>query len=95
MAKEVWFRRSDGLELVSEDGSESHRQMVADGSFVEIEGPGGADVPADPAAAADDLSKLTVKQLYERAAMSDVPVTEKMKKAELIAAIEAKAATAE
>ena len=95
MAKEVWFRRSDGLELVAEDGSESHRQMVADGSFVEIAGPGGADVPAEPAAAVDDLSTLTVKQLYERAALSDVPVTEKMEKAELIAAIEAKAAIAE
>lgn len=93
--KEIWFRRGDGTEMCCTEGSVAFGLMSKDGSFTLIDGPGGAAAPEEPAAAADDLSQLTVKQLYERAAMSDVPVTEKMKKAELIAAIEAKAATAE
>lgn len=98
--KEIWFRRGDGTEMCCTEGSVAFGLMDKDGSFTLIDGPAGAAVAPDANAEQEpeDLLKLTVKQLYERAALSDVPVTEKMKKAELIAAIQesqAKTATAE
>lgn len=102
---EIWFRSSDGTEKCCNEGSVAFGLMEKDGSFTKIDGPGGDEVLRDPAAgrmlgagdsndkpAPIDLSALTVKQLYERAALMDVPVTERMKKADLIAAIEARLA---
>lgn len=89
MAKEVWFRDSGGRDLSCNEGSVAFDLMTKDGSFVRIDGPG-AEAPA-PAAEpeGEDLSKLTKKKLYELAVERDVPVTAKMSKAEIIAAIEA------
>jgi hypothetical protein len=93
--KEVWFRGSDGFERCCEEGSVAFDLMTKDGSFTPIDGPGGSESKAAPDENAEskpiDLSKMTKKQLLEHAALLDVPVTDKMKNADIIAAIEAKA----
>jgi hypothetical protein len=98
--KEVWFRSSDGTEKCCNEGSVAFGIMSKDGSFTPISGPGGEELTGRTSLAPDtnaekkpvDLNELTVKQLQERAALLDVPATPKMKKADLIAAIEAKLA---
>lgn len=85
MAKEIVFRRGDGVEFTVEEGSAAFELMSTDGSFRRL------DEEGEPAAQdPEDLSKLTVKQLQEKAALLDVPITKEMKKAEIIAAIEEK-----
>lgn len=88
--KEIWFRDGNGVERSCDEGSVAHELMSKDGTFMRIDGPGG-DAAAAAAAegAGTNLSKLSKKQLFELAAQNDVPVDEKMTKAELIAAIEA------
>lgn len=90
MAKEVWFRRGDGVEFASSEGTVAFDMMSKDGAFVRIDGPGAKPATAPVKQEGEDLSKLTVKQLQERAALLDVPLTKEMKKAEIIAAIQEK-----
>lgn len=73
-AKEIWFRRSDGIDMAATPGSASHESMARDGSFTLIDGPDGA-VIAD--------------QVSDGGQVITTPFAE-MKKAELIAYAEAK-----
>lgn len=85
MAKEIVFKRGDGTEFTVEEGSAAFELMSADGSFRRL------DEEGEPVGdQKEDLTKLTVKQLQEKAALLDVPITKEMKKAEIIAAIEEK-----
>ena len=93
MAKELWFKRSDGIEISCVEESATHEQMLKDGAFIEITGPGGTAVKTGEQEPDEfDLTQLTKKQLFEHAALNDVPVTDKMTKAQIIEAIEEKAA---
>lgn len=96
MAKEIiWFRSTDGKNLSCTEGSVAFDLMSKDGSFTRIPSPG--EDPVEKEGADDDnkldLTKLSRQQLFEHAALNDVPVTARMKNVEIIAAIEAKATT--
>lgn len=82
----VEFLRSDGIGFSAEEGSPAFELMEKDGSFTRV-----VPVPSvEPDLnAKQDLSSRTKKELFNLAVERDVPVTDKMTKAEIIEAIEA------
>lgn len=81
------FKRGDGAEFIVDEGSVAFDLMTKDGGFTLVR------EDAEPEPAGDgpvDLSKLSKKQLFEEAAIRDIPVTDKMTKDQIIEAINGK-----
>lgn len=85
----VEFLRSDGIGFSAEEGSPAFELMAKDGAFTRLDPADGEPVAAAAESDSTDLLSLTKKQLYEEATLRNVPVTDKMTKPEIIAAIEA------
>lgn len=86
----VKFISGEGLEEEVEETSMA-AEIMRNAGFRQIGNDGVPDAAAGEESG--DLSKLTKKQLFDLAVTRDVAVTDKMSKAEIIAAIEAGPAT--
>ncbi|MCC6328985.1 MAG: hypothetical protein IT174_10745 [Acidobacteria bacterium] len=69
--KELWFKRSDGIEFACVEGSETHQLMERDGAFRRVE-------ETTPSPEADDTDPQTGGELVKK------PLA-KMNKTELLA----------
>ena len=92
--EEIWFRGSEGNDISCNEGSVAYKLMASDGSFTRIDGPGGKEISAAPAAVAavPEAPKPTRAEIVAQAKELGLEFKGNAKNADIQALIDAKLA---